>query len=473
MNANARERWTDGIRVFGTRTVQKFNHRLSGWTQMRRDEVIVRGGEEDEAPRILRIPRMGFGARSVGILPTVSIGHPVRLRSVTPGCIQCGVETADTMSARDRRQECRRSLWICVAWLLCGAVASASSFYDPSTFDKKWAYEYLETVEAATGQEAFDGIRYDNAMHLAMRLGPIDRFSMTPEVFVRHIRLTEAVENRFYQKQSLNDEEVKNYLLPLRIRYEHTSKPDWRAELSKEFAPLVTKAATTRDAATAVMGWIHKNLALTGSASTYRMPMRGDLDPLTVLGGKRGSEIDLTIFGVAALRTVGVAARLVWSPMMGGEIGGKCWLEYLNEEHEWMAWVPSIKEAGDHRASLVKQYGKKFVFILANPEAPVQITGTYVSTVEVRMSRELSDQKMSVLVLGKEGLVPGFGVEENEFDSASTFQMGRGPAFLAFSSAKLDRSLLRVVPSSDEAVLEIEFKDGKPTVRVERIPRPN
>jgi transglutaminase-like putative cysteine protease len=371
--------------------------------------------------------------------------------------------------ARDRRQECRRSLWICAAWLFCGSVVIASSFYDPSTFDKKWAYEYLESVETATGQEAFDGIRYDHAMHLAMRLGPIDRFSMTPEVFVRHIRLTESVEKRFYKKQPLSDDEVKNYLLPLRIRYEHTSRPDWRAVLSEAFSPLVNNAATTQDAATAVTGWMHKNLTLTGSSSAYRMPMRGDLDPLTVLRGRRGSEIDLAIFGVAALRTVGVAARLVWTPVLRGEIGGKCWVEYLNEEHEWIAWAPSIKEAGDHRAALVEGYGKKFVFILANPEAPVQITASYVNTLELRMSRELPDQKMSVLVLGKEGLVPGFGVEENEFDTASVFQVGSGPVFLALSSGNVERSLLRVTPGNDKAVLEIELRDGKPAVRAEGI----
>ncbi len=340
----------------------------------------------------------------------------------------------------------------------------ASSFYDPSTFDKKWAYGFLESVEEAVGQETFDGIRYDNAMHLAMRLGPIDRFSMTPKVFVRHIRLAEAVEKRFYRKRPLSDDEVKNYLLPLRIRYEHTSKPDWRAVISKEFSLLVGKATNPQEAVAAVTGWMHKNLTLLGSASAYRIPMRGDLDPLTVLRGKHGSEIDLALFGVAALRTVGVAARLVWSPVLRGEPGGKCWLEYLNEEHEWIAWAPSVEEPGNHRALLAKQFGEKFVFILANPEAPLEITGDYVKTVDIRMSQEFANQQMTVLVLGKEGLVPAFGLEESGFDSASAFRVGRGPVFLAFSLGKLDQSLLRVAPKQDERVLEIEFKEGKPGI---------
>ena len=340
----------------------------------------------------------------------------------------------------------------------------ASSFYDPSTFDKKWAYEFLEAVETTTGQEAFDGIRYDNAMHLALRLGPIDRFSLTPEVFVRHIRLTETVEKRFYQKRPLSDDEMKNYLLPLRIRYEHTSKPDWRAVLSKEFEPLVSKATTTEEAAAAITGWMRGNLTVLGSPTTYWMPMRGDLDPLTVLRGKCGSEIDQAIFGVAALRTVGVAARLVWSPVLRGEIGGKCWLEYLNDEHEWIPWVPSIQEPGNHRELLAKQFGEKLVFILANPEAPVDITRDYVKTVEIRMSKESANLRMTVLVLGKEGLVPAFGVEESEFDSAWVFHAGRGPLFLAFSLGKVEQSLLRVVTGKDESVLEIEFKGGKPVI---------
>lgn len=340
----------------------------------------------------------------------------------------------------------------------------ASSFYDPSTFDKKWAYGFLESVEEAVGQEAFDGIRYDNAMHLALRLGPIDRFSMTPEIFVRHIRLSEAVEKRFYRKQPLSDDEVKNYLLPLRIRYEHTSKPDWRAVISKEFTPVVVAAGTTEEAANAITHWMHENLTLLGSTTTYRMPMRGDLDPITVLRGKCGSEIDQAIFGVAALRSIGVAARLVWSPVLRGEIGGKCWVEYLNEEHKWIPWAPSLKESGNHRALLAQQFGEKFVFIMANPEAPTEITGTYVNTVEIRMSKEAPSLQMTVLVLGKEGLVPAFGCEESEFDSASVFHAGRGSVYLAFSLGKLDQSLLRVVPEKDEAILEIEFKDGKPMI---------
>ena len=67
------------------------------------------------------------------------------------------------------------------------------------------------------------------------------------------------------------------------------------------------------DCAKQVFQWMTGHLVLTGSKSAYRLPMRGDLDPLTVLKGGRGSEIDLTIFGVAALRSCGVAARLVWA----------------------------------------------------------------------------------------------------------------------------------------------------------------
>jgi hypothetical protein len=71
---------------------------------------------------------------------------------------------------------------------------------------------------------------------------------------------------------------------------------------------------------------------------------------------------------------------------------------------------------------------------------------------------------MTVLVLGKEGLVPAFGLEESEFDSASAFRVGRGPVFLAFSLGKLDQSLLRVFPEEGESILEIEFKNGKPRI---------
>jgi hypothetical protein len=88
---------------------------------------------------------------------------------------------------------CQRSLrGLAVLWFLGGANALGSGYYDPTAFKMQKAYEYLEEVEKAIGQEAFEELRHDYAMDMALRFGPIDRFSMTPEIFAEHVKLTES-----------------------------------------------------------------------------------------------------------------------------------------------------------------------------------------------------------------------------------------------------------------------------------------
>ncbi|MFT3990711.1 MAG: transglutaminase domain-containing protein [Luteolibacter sp.] len=348
--------------------------------------------------------------------------------------------------------------------MLLAGNAFGGGYYDPSTFDRQKAYDFLETVEQSVGSEAYEKLRPEYGMHLALRLGPIDLYSMTPGVFAEHIRLTQEVEKRFYTKRPLDEEQVKQYLLPLRIRYEHTSKPQWRSVLSKQFSPLIEKTKTTDEAVGVIAGWMRKNLKLLGSPTAYRIPMRGDLAPLAVLQGKEGSEIDQAIFGVAALRTVGVACRLAWAPILRGEIGGKFWVEYLDEDHAWKVWVPSFGEAGDHRALLKKRFGGKMIVVLTHPDEPVQITASYVDTVEIRMAESFSNQPMTLLALGKEGLIPAFGLEENRLDESTVFHAGRGPVFVAVSIGKLDKTLLRLDPAPDARLIEIALQDGRAVI---------
>lgn len=322
--------------------------------------------------------------------------------------------------------------WLALAgWIW--TVSSAAGYYDPSTFDKEKTYEFLSAVEAAIGYEEFEKLRFDYAFHVAERMGPIDRFCLTHAALAGHIRSTQDVERRFYSGKPLGEDEVKKYLLPLRIRYESTARPEWKSLLRGKFEPMVSSCRSAEEAAGVITTWMAENLKLLDSPRSYRIPMRGDLDPVTVLRGKHGTEIDIAIFGVAALRSVGVAARLVWAPALRNEVGGKFWLEYATDGREWACWVPSLGKPDRHRERLLAAYDSQWAVILTQPEAPYEITGDYLKPVEVSLGSGFEGWDMSVMVQGSEGLLPGFGLEESTLDLRKSIQVGRGAIYLAIT----------------------------------------
>ena len=252
--------------------------------------------------------------------------------------------------------------------LLMMASPLASAYYDDTAGDKQLAYRYLDQVEKDVGDDVFSATSDALTLQLALTLGKLDKDHLTSSGFIQHVQQVEKAKDRYYRRRKLTNEEVTDYLLPYRIRYEHTSKPEWLTKLAQHFAPITATATTADEAAKAVLTWIPTHVKLLDSASSYPLPSRGDLDPLTVLKGGYGSEVDCAIFGVAALRSAGIAARFVWAHTLRGATGGKAWLEYLSEAGQWIPWVPSYAAASDHLAEIRTRIGAHILFVMARPE---------------------------------------------------------------------------------------------------------
>jgi hypothetical protein len=97
---------------------------------------------------------------------------------------------------------------------------------------------------------------------------------------------------------------------------------------------------------------------------------RGDLDPIVTWNGKHGDEIDTAILACAALRSVGIGARLAFTPYIRDTKGGKVWLEYMIEGETWEVWVPSMAEnqpQAKHRAALIQLLQNRTGVIFAHP----------------------------------------------------------------------------------------------------------
>lgn len=327
--------------------------------------------------------------------------------------------------------------------------------------DHQVAYRYLDEVENAVGRETLDTIPYELALQLALTLGNIDKYNLDAQGFVAHAKAVCVARGRFYRKKPLGNEMVVSYLLPYRIRYESTSKPAWFATLSKRFQPVTAKATNADEAARLVLDWMATQLELSSSARSYKLVSRGELDPLTVLKGGRGSELDLAVFGVAALRAAGVAARFVWAPALRGEAGGKAWLEYYGEDGVWLPWVPSFGSKADHTAMLRETLGGKIVFVMARPEAPVEVTDSYVETVELSFDTHRQEVALSVMVAGNHELLPALGSEMPPNHSERTIRIGRGPAIIAAAFGNRSFALLPIEPLPGAKHVVITAIDGK------------
>lgn len=354
-------------------------------------------------------------------------------------------------------------LALILSWML--PPGAQAGFYDSTVGDQAQTYAYLEKVEATVGIERFEGIPYDYALSLAQTFGLIDRTDVTPEVFVTHAMKVREVEKRFYKERPLDGDEVKAWLLPHRLRYEIRTQADWLPPMAERFGPVTNGAKSADEAAGRIVAWLAAHLELMLPTESYLLPQRGDLDPMTVLKGGRGTELDVAMCGVAALRSAGVAARLVWAPTLRGEAGGKMWLEYLHEDRKWTAWVPSFGTAEDHAAEIRRRLGEKIVFVLARPEAPVEVTASYADTVEITFQSTQESVGIGIMVAGTAGLLPARGMETENAKSERLARVGRGPLIIAASFDNRAFALLPVEIPPEIQTMTIDAEGGELRVR--------
>ncbi|QUE51913.1 transglutaminase domain-containing protein [Luteolibacter ambystomatis] len=344
-----------------------------------------------------------------------------------------------------------------------------ASFDDGTTaHDRAKIYEFLDKVETAVGIKEFETVPYERAKHLAESLGNLDRLSLPPRVFLDHLKTVESGKSRFYRQQPLAPEQVDDYLLPMRLRYEHASHQEWMVELAGKFRPLVKEGTGVDEAAVLITRWISDHLKVIGPTRAYRIPVCGDLDPMTVLRGKAGTETDLSIFAVAAFRSLGIPARLTWAPALRNEDGGKVWIEYLRENGEWAAWAPSCGSTCDGGKALRAELNGKLVFVLTNPEAPLDVTGAYAPMVELRFESAQQDTTACILVPGSTGLAPAGGLESDGIKPGHGIRFARGASYLAVTSGGRAFFLSFLDPGKDCKNILVRMENGLP--RIEQSP---
>jgi len=245
-----------------------------------------------------------------------------------------------------------------------------AQYYDFSV--ESSAADFVDFVKQSVGDEKFSKIPRIYAFTLAKTLGQLDRNTLTPEAFIEHIEQAEQVRNR-------------------------------------KLEPEIAGVTDPGQAAIKVLAWCKSKVKLTDEDACYPLGLKGDLDPITTLRSGYGSEIDLSILAIAALRSVGVASRMVYTHVIAGENGGKVWVEYRTTKG-WNAWVASAPDGTDGKQYLLSLFSGHFTLILANPEQPINITSSYIPVSYLDVAIDNADPKnrlgWNLLVSGKNQLYP-------------------------------------------------------------------
>ncbi|MDD5262546.1 MAG: transglutaminase-like domain-containing protein [Methylacidiphilales bacterium] len=263
---------------------------------------------------------------------------------------------------------------------------------------------YLDKVRSELGAEALQSMPEQHVRFLAQSMGRLDRATVPSSIFMEHLRLAESVRTRFYT--DMPDEAFCSYVLSFRIREELSSHAGWRGRFKTELDPVLGDEKDPAAAAARIFDWVSGKIKLYGKLRSYPLNLKGDLDPLTTLRGGCGNEIDAAILAVAALRSAGIAARIVYAPVLADEDGGKVWAEYRTRDG-WAPWAPSLAldaldasvqgipkiKAGMHRDWLKKEFAGRFGYVLANPQRPANITCAYTSVTSIWMSPKPLDKE--------------------------------------------------------------------------------
>lgn len=169
-----------------------------------------------------------------------------------------------------------------------------------------------------------DSIKNDEksiAFQFLLAYSPLsDLADLSPDFFYKELQWTYAIKNYFPWGKNMPDEIFYHFVLPFRINNE---TPDTaRIVFFKELKQRV-KGMSMYDAALEVNHWCHEKVNYKGTDERTSAP----LSTIKTAYGRCGEE---STFTVAALRSVGIPARQVYTPRWA----------HTDDNHAWVeAWI--------------------------------------------------------------------------------------------------------------------------------------
>lgn len=269
--------------------------------------------------------------------------------------------------------------------LAAGAQTSAQTQAD---FDARYQARPCANAAAAL-QLAKNDAERDALTFLYAYMDLGDVLDCTPEYMIENVRI--ALRSRAETKwgPKVPDREWRHFVLPLRVNNENLD--DFRTETFDELKER-TRGMSMHDAALEVNHWCHEYV-------TYRPSDARTSSPLASMRtgwGRCGEESTLT---VAALRTVGIPARQVYTPRWAHTDDNHAWVEAW-VDGEWhflgacepaadldIAWFnnPASRGMLMNTTVLGKYDGPEQVLVQRDRQTTINTTEIYAPTARTRV----------------------------------------------------------------------------------------
>ena len=154
----------------------------------------------------------------------------------------------------------------------------------------------------------------------------------SPEDFKNNVLYCALARKTMPWGKSIPEDIFLNYVCPNRIAQEGTTR--WRQYLFAEITPLVAQCETIKEAALKINDWLTSKVFFAPTDAR-------DLAPLDVLKRGFGRCEELNILYIAALRSVAIPARSVWTPAWKHTDGNHAWVEVYLDDGRWHYTDPS------------------------------------------------------------------------------------------------------------------------------------
>ena len=152
-------------------------------------------------------------------------------------------------------------------------------------------------------------------LYAYMPLG--DMLNMTPEYYLDHYRMTQRALDQMPWGKRIPEREMRHFVFPIRVNNENLDSS--RYVFYDELAPRI-KNMSMRDAVLEVNHWCHEKAIYMPSDRRTSSP----LATIKTAHGRCGEESTLL---VAALRSVGIPARQVYTPRWAHTDSNHAWVE--------------------------------------------------------------------------------------------------------------------------------------------------
>ena len=281
------------------------------------------------------------------------------------------------------------------ATLILASCSSGDSFISDRSYRKTVLEDYNRRVELLNGYNATAIVndpsltnREKEMLQFLYAYMPYgDMINYSGEYFLQNIRLSEQTRETFSWGKEIPEMLYRHFVVPVRINNEDLDES--RAVFFKELAPRV-KDLPIKEAILEVNHWCHEKVIYTPTDSRTR----GPLSLVSSGAGRCGEE---STFLVAALRSVGIPARQVYTPRWAHTDDNYAWVEAWGDGHWYflgacepepvlnLGWFNSSASRGMlmHTNVFGRYNGPEQVMSRTEMTTEINVTSNYAPTASV------------------------------------------------------------------------------------------